>query len=137
MDVDKIRRANLPAGADPEIDFPQYVLSVREILVRDKMSRRYLDGADILQVARSGLQYALDVDPSIFTIDELESIYEADRFLLSHIDDALRWLFKSSDIEPGEYPKSHWWWYLDLIKSGVMPEPDIDKTFEGYFRRVK
>jgi len=137
MDMEKFRKYKWRSVEIPEIDLKQYISSVKEIVYDYDEYHNYLDPENIIQYARSGLQKILDVDPTIFTLEELREIYEADKTLLENIDNALKWLYKSYQIEPNEYPESHWWWYLDSIKYGHMPKPDLDKIFEEYFKKVR
>ena len=92
----------------------------------------YEDGVDdpnyLVQISRDGLQEQIDKDITVFTEEDLNKIKETDLLILNNIEQASRWL--SSDSSK---PKANWWWHLDLIESGDMPQPDINKIFTVYF----
>jgi len=137
MDLEKFKKYNFPDDIlEPNIALSQYKAGVKEVTWDYEEYKDFVMPELYTQYARSDLQVVLDVDPTIFTLEELKEIYEADKFLLENIDNALKWFYKSYQIESDEYPESHWWWYLDSIKYGHMPKPDLDKIFEEYFKRA-
>lgn len=80
----------------------------------------------LVQISRDGLQEQIEKDISVFSANDLMKIKEMDLFILANIDNSSRWLSSRNK------PKSYWWNYLDMIKSGEMEAPDIEKIFEDY-----
>lgn len=93
----------------------------------DKYFGKVDDPDFLVQLSRDSLQEDLENNLTSFSEDELNQIKEIDLFILANIDNSSRWL--SPDHTK---PKSYWWNYLDMIKSGEMETPDVEKIFKGY-----
>lgn len=97
----------------------------------DKHFGKVDDPDFLVQLSRDSLQEELENNISSFTEAELNEIKKIDKFILDNLSNSSRWL--SPDHTK---PRAFWWNYLDMIKSGEMEKPDIEKIFEDHIAQL-